>query len=116
MPGGDCAGRPEAASPAITCHIVGEKPVQLAMPDEPLSMEPAARRGRYRAALWEFLGGDLQAVLLERATDAAIAVADADLEAYFGNLVSTYDKVRMDLVACEAENARLRQQIQEAQS
>jgi uncharacterized membrane protein YccC len=48
------------------------------MADELVNMEPDARRERYRAALWEFLDGDLQAVLLERAAEAVIAVADAE--------------------------------------
>jgi hypothetical protein len=75
------------------------------MSDDPMSMAPEDRRERYARAIWE-LNSDLGAMdhllLHHPAVGAAIAVADAELNAYFGNLV-----------ACEAENARLRRMLQE---
>jgi len=80
--------RPEPAAPGPAAETPVCAVCQRPADDHPGMHDPSARRAtpgpdddrreRYKAALWEFLNGPYDAVLLERAADAVLAVADAE--------------------------------------
>lgn len=103
--------------PLITCHIAGEKLVQLGMVQNSLrstentpGMSAAERRKRYAAAMDAVTGGICPTDLI----DAVMAVADAELRTQQDRQIEQATEVLNKYADGEIENARLREELRKA--